>query len=482
MTTNRGFHSWSFVQIRGRSFWIWVGIFAIGLAIRLPLLAQSQWYDEMFWRMHFMRGSWETVLAAPAGMYLPNNHVLYTIIAKCLSGLIGDNVVAMRLPSVLAGAGVGLALAWPLRKSAPTIAAFVAVFATFHPWLLAFSTEARGYALLLMLCAIATNLLPQRPRQVAWGYVLVMAAAIYTVPIAAVLLAGHGLAMLILRREALLAWLSAAVAAGVVAALLYLPMLDGMMAYWVQPHPPTVGYGEFLCASALSSVIGYSPIIAPALGVIVGLFVVSLMRAAWNERAFRPAVASFGGATAIALLAPLAVPSTGEARFALWLIPVVSLGLAVWLTGLAARVSRRVGPSPRAMLNVLSTLALAYAALVIWPISGTPAQPIRDALAQANELAKGRPVVGVYMASVEAANTYRGMNAWAYDLAALKEAADWRAVLIVLYERQLAEQEPQMLDYIRQHYQLARRLEGRVSLASIYVPKPQPASSPATAP
>src|ERR1700722_7084648 len=120
-----------------KSLQIWCGMagLLIGLAIRLPHLNQSLWYDEMTTLAQYVLQPWSKILAAKSGEYVPNNHVLHTILAKLVYTLgTGDDVIPprealLRLPAFVAGLLVPLVLVWPLRRSEPVLALLVAVVA-----------------------------------------------------------------------------------------------------------------------------------------------------------------------------------------------------------------------------------------------------------------------------------------------------------------------------------------------------------------
>lgn len=197
----------------GRDAAIAVGVSVLALVVRWPGVGQSLWYDEMYTLLHYVGQPWERIVA---GEYTPNNHVLFSLIAKLLvpeNRGIGEIAAAMRVPSLVAGALLPVALGWPMRRSHPAMALAVALVAAVHPWSVSLSGWARGYSLLLLLCVVSTGLLPKRKQTMKWGYAVVLAAAMYTQPIALGVVVGHGMAMLVLRRDAFATWLrSAAVA------------------------------------------------------------------------------------------------------------------------------------------------------------------------------------------------------------------------------------------------------------------------------
>src|SRR5437899_2401024 len=137
-------------------------IVILALLLRTAPLGQSLWYDEMVTLVNFVGQPWSSIVK---GEYSPNNHILFSLLAKIVipeTGDIADITILLRLPSLIAGSLVPIALAWPLRRCCPKLALGIAIVGSIHPWLITFSTWARGYALLLLLSILATNLLPKR--------------------------------------------------------------------------------------------------------------------------------------------------------------------------------------------------------------------------------------------------------------------------------------------------------------------------------
>src|SRR3954462_14893807 len=119
-----------------------IGAFIIALALlmRPGSLGQGLWYDEMVTLVHYVGQPWSTIVK---GEYSPNNHVLFSLLAKLVTpqtGDIADHTILLRLPSLIAGSLVPLALAWPLRRCCPKLALGIAIVAALQPWLITFST------------------------------------------------------------------------------------------------------------------------------------------------------------------------------------------------------------------------------------------------------------------------------------------------------------------------------------------------------
>jgi len=241
---------------------------ALSVAARLIHYDQSLWCDEMGIPFTYAHADWRQIVAAGAGDYTPNNHVVYTILTKIILGLAGNQSVAnithlIRLPSLIA-----LALAWPFRRRAPALAILLLMFAAVQPWLIAFSDEARGYALMTLLGIVATNLLPDGQTRWPIAYAMVVALMIYTVPVAGMLLIAHGLTVMLLRPTARRAWLRGALIGGGIAFLLFMPMAGGIWFYVQHPQPPPDSFLNFANALPRFALAGeYVPVqLDPASG------------------------------------------------------------------------------------------------------------------------------------------------------------------------------------------------------------------------
>lgn len=121
----------------------------IGASLRCAFIRQPMRYDEAYTYLTFVRGN----IAAAFYYPVPNNHVLHTLLVRASVLVFGHQVVAIRLPSLLAGVLVipaTFALARLLHRDAASgyvAAAMVAV----TPYLVLYDTMARGYSLLTLL-------------------------------------------------------------------------------------------------------------------------------------------------------------------------------------------------------------------------------------------------------------------------------------------------------------------------------------------
>ena len=79
-------------------------IFILALLLRAPALGQSLWYDEIVTLFNYVLQPWSAIVK---GQYSPNNHILFSLLAKLITpenGDVGDITILLRLPSFIAGA------------------------------------------------------------------------------------------------------------------------------------------------------------------------------------------------------------------------------------------------------------------------------------------------------------------------------------------------------------------------------------------
>jgi hypothetical protein len=393
-----------------------LGVILLGVAVRWPHLGQSLWYDEMTTLTQYVLQPWSKVLAARAGEYVPNNHVLHTILAKLiyLSGsgsyYVGSSINEedLRYPALVAGVFVPIALAWPLRKSEPLLALMIAIIATLHPWLVDFSVEARGYSLVLLLGIVATNQVSKalaaeaaRPVRRAWWvwYAIAMALAVYTIPLAILLAPAHFVAVLVVRRTSIGSWLKGAMLALVISIALYLPMYAGLRSYYRNPYPTTMGYREFLNALPRFAMAGISiphgpaifwalPVITIVIGSVLG----------WSRVSLRPILITFGVATLLGVLLPLVIPAATEVRFVPWILPWFCIAVVCAFLSDRPRWGKIVG-----FLGLFTLIGWQ----VLQDVTLLPQQQIREGIQLIDKIAPpGRDIMVLYLGARETAVLY----------------------------------------------------------------------------
>ena len=296
-------------------------------------------YDESVTYLYFVGRSWHTALT---GYQFPNNHLLYTLVAKVTSLLGGGAPWALRLPAFAAGIAV-LPLTYVLGCRMYTrVAALVgtALVAAATPMIL-YSANARGYAFViaayLVLLLIGQRVRRDGPTLRRWvAFAFTAAAGLATIPIMLYPLGAASLWLALAvtvgahpRRRSILMGLVAALAgAGVLTALAYLPIVraNGLDALIANKFVSGSSWPQFfaqLSPSLEQAVVTWAQPYPPLVALVVGA--VTVVGVARSTRASREGVSVLLAAyvwSAIVLLVDHRVPFT---RTWLWMLPVVAL-------------------------------------------------------------------------------------------------------------------------------------------------------------
>lgn len=159
-------------------------ILVIAVALRLLYVAQPMRSEEAIAYMSFVREPLRPgALLAPD----PNNHVLYTWLAKLAAGAFGPAPWAMRLPALIAGILIVPATYAVARAIYGGRAAIIATgFAASSGALVLYSTNARGYSLValcfLLLVLVAIRLLRGSSGMRWAAFAVVAAVGLATMP------------------------------------------------------------------------------------------------------------------------------------------------------------------------------------------------------------------------------------------------------------------------------------------------------------
>ena len=480
-----------------RRAWLLAGLVSVvAVAVRLIRYRQSLWGDELDTLLNFVVVPWHTVVAAGPGVYTTNNHVLYSLLAKaCVTlgggdplGHVGRTEMLVRLPSLVAGSLVPVAIAWPMRRTAPALALATAAIADVHPWLVAQSNEARGYALMVLLGVLATHALPDGRRRWPVAYAALVAAMLYTVPVAGLLLIAHGVIVVLRRRAALASWLRGAIVGGLIATALYLPLAAGVL--WNYRHPPAgpSDYGDFVNQLFRFAMAGrYLPADDdptrhtpdPWVGVGYWLAPVALLVAGTiagrRQPAVRPMLAVTAAATAVALVAPAFAPQAVQVRYTPWCGVWLTVAVAALVVTIGRRFGRPVGWTAAAC--VVGWMAVADCRM-------PPDQPVREAILLADRSAPpGSTVVIAFLTAPDAARVYGPLvtahrrdvvnGPWELPPAEARAvaASGRRPWLVVSYEYLLRDSGSDAWRYLNRYYQLVARLPGRISPVAVYAPR-----------
>ncbi len=126
----------------------WLLLFAVFACNIYRAATQSITVDEVTTYQRFVAPPWSQIFTS----YSPNHHVLYSVLAKLTTGLLGVSELTLRLPSLLGG------LIYLLAARAIVLYVFTAEWAvvafgllSLNPFILDYLSVARGYGLALGL-------------------------------------------------------------------------------------------------------------------------------------------------------------------------------------------------------------------------------------------------------------------------------------------------------------------------------------------
>jgi 4-amino-4-deoxy-L-arabinose transferase-like glycosyltransferase len=132
----------------GRVLFILSLLLALGLALRLPGLAESLWYDEL-WSTKLLLIPVFRLLRTIGGDVHPP---FYTVFMRLWTAVFGDSEVSIRLPSLLLGlASIPLTYLIGVRVTGKNAALTAALLITVSPVHIWYSQEARQYSAVLFL-------------------------------------------------------------------------------------------------------------------------------------------------------------------------------------------------------------------------------------------------------------------------------------------------------------------------------------------
>jgi 4-amino-4-deoxy-L-arabinose transferase-like glycosyltransferase len=158
--------------------WEWLalgGMTVAALALRLYRLGEGLWLDEILTLTDFVRLPLGGIFTSFPNQ---NQHMLYSLLARVSVELFGESAAALRLPSVLFGAGSVWALyllGRMLIGARPAMLACLLMTLSYHHiW---FSQNARGYMGLLFFTTLATWLWLEAMKATGWRWWMLYAAA-----------------------------------------------------------------------------------------------------------------------------------------------------------------------------------------------------------------------------------------------------------------------------------------------------------------
>jgi hypothetical protein len=165
---------------------VWA-LITLGIGLRAMHLNDSMAYDEAYTFNNLAR---QSLIVGIADYNSTNNHLLNTLLMHCSWRLFGDAEWALRLPVfVIGGLLLPLLWIWSSRWVGRPIAAVTLALAAVSPFLITYSTDARGY-IMVTAAAIALDdaaarwFDPKASRSLAWlQSVLAAALGLCAMPI-----------------------------------------------------------------------------------------------------------------------------------------------------------------------------------------------------------------------------------------------------------------------------------------------------------
>ncbi len=415
------------VRARSRAFWIVFGLTLAAAVLRFATLgAQAYHHDEVVTASRVLRGDF--IHAMEAVGFSESAPPLYYVLAWFWTQLTGTGEFGLRSLSALAGVAtvpVAYLLGEELRgrRAGIVAAALVAV----NPMLLWYSQEARSYALLVLLTALAAlfflRALPARDvrRDLRlWGV------------FAALALATHYFAIFPIALEAV--WLLRRRGRSALAGI-WIPVVAGLALTPLLVHQVSLGHAEWigdrslghrLWEAGVTFVVGEAgdvvarpetvlPAIVPLLAVLVALALLVIRGDLRERRAGGTMLALAAVTIAAPLLLALFVPGKDYVLARNLLPALVPLLVAVAI-GVTLRKARRVGATLAAVLLVYS---LGFSLLV----SASPAWQRPDWRAVAARLGEPRAPRAIVLWTLGAASLRWYLSTGSYQVRSSEEFA-----------------------------------------------------------
>ena len=326
---------------------VWL-ITAFAAVSRLANLWQPMRYDESVTWAYFVGRPWSTLVSS---YQFPNNHVFFSLLAKATSSLAPFQPWALRLPAFIAGVAI-VPLTWAVgrRFAGPAVGLLGAALAAGSTSLILYSTNARGYSLvvaLFLVLLLLADRLRTSPRLADWAaFTLLGALGLYTIPVMLYPLGVVATWLLLAalrargeeRRRLLSGVLLACAIAGVLAYLLYLPIIRtaGVRALagnrFVQPSPWATFLADLPRHAAETLLVWTSPLPWWSVPLVLVAALLGARRTATSDR---PSLALAAALWCGALLAVThRVPFV---RVWLFLLPLFLLAVARGIIRIASR-------------------------------------------------------------------------------------------------------------------------------------------------
>lgn len=237
---------------QGRVFWAAVlSVLAlVFLWSRLPGLDQSFWHDEVVTVMRFASQGPHAIFF---GDYIPNNHVLFELLAWGTTSLLGESEFTYRLWSLVPSIGAAAWLTWwATRRFGYLVGVATLTLVTLSPLLLQVSREARGYGLAMLamvgMITQADSAIRSPDGGAVWRYIAFGTLGVLTLPVFVLPFAfGAGSLLLVpkLRRRTVIGM----AAAGAACLAWFSPVLDQIVEHSSQQFGTEVLWHGFASLS-----------------------------------------------------------------------------------------------------------------------------------------------------------------------------------------------------------------------------------------
>ncbi|MBL9119160.1 MAG: glycosyltransferase family 39 protein [Phycisphaerae bacterium] len=368
-----------------------IGIVALGVMLRAPLLGQSLWYDEI---VAFAGYSLQGPGAVVGNYYSQANHILSQLLIWASTALLGADEFTLRVPALLASI-LAIVFVWGAAREVTheRTALFAAFAMAVMPLQVLAGTDARGYAIAIGLVALALWGAARGRRcgsASAWTlFSIAIACAVWAHLVTVCFALGLGAAWafdaLRSRDRRASAGLVALLNAAVVTLLLYAPVLPDLAARRAQFGAHSAGVPSLVGPETWHALLGLGGAwvwwaAAPGL-LLVCLGLTNLRR---SPEFARLAIAGLLGLP-IAFALAAAANSWLYARFLLFTLPAIAMLIALG----CERLSRIRQPAGGVAIAFLG--AIAAASILTLP----PRQPLREALSLASAEAGPKRPVGV---------------------------------------------------------------------------------------
>lgn len=233
-----------FLRLEFKLHFLFFIILLTGMFLRIRLALEPITYDEAFTYTQYASKSFPQIVADYS---YPNNHIFFTLFAKCSTSIFGVSEFSLRLPALIASFLLlffGFMLAHRMKSKYGAV--IFLFFIAFVPALVEYGSYARGYSFLALL---TLGIIYSLDRWITTGQCyqytrmnVFLILGIWTIPIFAFLLIPVSLVLFYeFRQKALLPSLWMKVIS--VSLLLYLPaiLLYGISCLW---NPPLYGLGD----------------------------------------------------------------------------------------------------------------------------------------------------------------------------------------------------------------------------------------------